>query len=158
MTDYTPLGNWPDLFVLRHDRSGNGSPQPIYAASASSREVTLLAKRSNRRRWRPIDSSQSTQEIQGYQSGQRCWSARDSGSRRAKNSATGEWSTPISVQDTKMRILSRPLRSTGSISRIKEHIRITPPRVDSRLPDDALRLSYKEEIDSLLDALLNNRS
>jgi len=40
-------------------------------------------------------------------------------------------------------------------SKIRGRIRITPPGIDARLPDDALKKSYREEIDCFLDAILN---
>ena len=48
--------------------------------------------------------------------------------------------------------------SSGSIaSKIRGRIRITPPGVDARLPDDALKQSYREEVDCFLEAILNKR-
>lgn len=48
--------------------------------------------------------------------------------------------------------------SSGSItSKIRGRIRITPLGVDPRLPDDALKQSYRKEIDCFLEAILNNK-
>ena len=47
--------------------------------------------------------------------------------------------------------------SSDSItSKIKGRIRMTPMKVNPNIPDDGLRSSYKKEIDSFLDAIIND--
>jgi len=53
---------------------------------------------------------------------------------------------------------SLSLYSTNSLaSKIKGKIKITPSAFDPKIPDEALRWSYKKEIDSFLRSIIKNR-